>query len=230
MQKVLAAQGYGSRRICEELMLSGRVRVNGTVPLLGARVVTGQDSLTVDGAPVDPSGDRVYFLHHKKLGVISTAHDERGRATVVDGVPTDERVFPVGRLDRLSEGLMILTNDGELANYLTHPRYEFEKEYLVTVRQQLAVKDLAPLRRGISDGGDLLRVHRVGLLDASTLRIVLREGKNHEIRRMCAHIGVEVVRLIRVRIGPLRDSTLPPGGYRPLTSDEVRALRHGGHG
>jgi 23S rRNA pseudouridine2605 synthase len=204
------------------------VRVNGEVPLLGARVVPGKDRLTVDDAPVDVSLKRVYYLHHKRLGVISSAHDDRGRPTVLDSVPTTERVYPVGRLDRLSEGLMIITNDGELANYLTHPRYQLEKEYLVTVRPGLSHKDLSPLRRGILDQGDLLRAHHVGLLDPETLRIVLREGKNHEIRRMCAHLGVEVIRLVRVRIGPIRDSTLASGSYRELTNDEVLALRHGG--
>ncbi|MHB8191285.1 MAG: pseudouridine synthase [Ferrimicrobium sp.] len=227
LQKVLSRRGYGSRRVCEDLIIGGRVRVNGAVAVVGMRVTVELDYVEVDGAPVGAREDLVYYLLNKPVGVISSAKDTHGRLTVVSFLPPEPRVYPVGRLDADSEGLIILTNDGELASYLMHPRHSLEREYLVTVDGTPQPGQLARLRRGVEDDGECLSALRVGILSPGLLRIVLTEGKNRQIRRMCAAIGFPVQRLIRTRIGTVRDPRLASGSVRPLTSDELITLRRG---
>lgn len=224
LQKVLARAGLASRRACEELIAEGRVTVNGEVAGLGRRVDRAVDVIEVDGALVPVAGGLVHYLLNKPAGAVTTASDTHGRATVVDLVPADPRVFPVGRLDVDTEGLLVLTNDGELAHRLTHPSFGVEKEYLAHVRGDPPPAVLRHLRHGVDlDDGPTApaRVARVG---HGVLRIVIHEGRNRQVRRMCEAVGHPVLRLVRTRIGPLSDRRLSPGEWRPLEPGEVRAL------
>lgn len=225
LQKVLAQTGYGSRRVCEELITAGRVTVNGTVAILGARIDPEVDLVEVDGRPVPVRAGLVYYLLNKPAGVVSTAKDTHGRPTVVDLVPEEPRVYPVGRLDAETEGLLILTNDGELTNRLTHPRYGVEKEYLANVEPApVSPRALRVLRDGVELDDGRTAPARVSQPEPGLLRITIHEGRNRQVRRMCDAVGHEVVRLVRVRIGPLSDRRLAPGEWRPLDASEVRQL------
>ena len=225
LQKVLAQRGYGSRRACEELITAGRVRINGRVATLGDRVEVETDVVEVDGRPAPLRPDLVYYLLNKPVGVVSTARDTHGRPTVVDLVPDEPRVFPVGRLDTDTEGLILLTNDGELTNRLTHPRYGIEKEYLVTVvPAPVAGDSLRRLRQGVELDDGMTAPARVSQPTPGVLRITIHEGRNRQVRRMCGAVGHTVVRLVRLRIGPLSDRRLAPGTWRALTAEEVRSL------
>lgn len=224
LQKVLARLGFGSRRICEDLIAEGRVTVGGEVAVLGRRVDVDSDEVAVDGAPVGIRPDLVYFLLNKPTGVITTADDPQGRPTVIQAVPSDPRVFPVGRLDADTEGLLILTNDGQLTHRLTHPSFGIEKEYLASVKGVPTRGDLRKLREGIELVDGLTAPARVTQVDDSLLRITIHEGRNRQVRRMCEAIGHPVTRLVRSRIGPLVDHKLGPGAWRPLVRDEVRSL------
>ncbi|MBN2024573.1 MAG: rRNA pseudouridine synthase [Pirellulales bacterium] len=230
LQKILAAAGAGSRRRCEELIRAGRVEVDGrVVSQLGCRVDPANQEVRLDGVALR-SPRRVYLAVHKPDGVISTNRDPSGRPRVIDLLPNkDVRLFPVGRLDLHSEGLILLTNDGALANRLTHPRYGVEKTYRVLVAGNPAREALAELRRGIhlAEGTVRVSVIRVrGKYKKSTaLEMVLREGRNREIRRAMAKLGHKVLRLIRIAVGPVRLGTLEPGAYRRLSSAEITALR-----
>lgn len=224
LQKVLAASGYGSRRVCEDLIAEGRVAVNGVVAPLGRRVDVEADEITVDGAPVAARPGLVHYLLNKPVGVVTTADDPHGRRIVTQLVPDDPRVYPVGRLDLDSEGLLLLTNDGILTHRLTHPSFGVEKEYLVHVRGEPGPRALARLRHGVElEDGKTAPAH-VGKLGPSQLRITIHEGRNRQIRRMTEAVGHPTRRLVRVRIGPLVDPGLPPGRWRSLTQQEVRAL------
>ena len=224
LQKVLAARGWGSRRVCEELIAAGRVTVNGEVADLGRRVEVERDRVEVDGAPVGTRPDLVYYLLNKPAGVVTTAADTHGRATVVELVPIEPRVFPVGRLDLDSEGLLLLTNDGELANLLTHPSHGVEKEYLVNTRGALTAGQVRQLREGVELDDGMTAPATVSQPSPGVLRITIHEGRNRQVRRMCAAVGHPVERLVRVRIGTLRDPSLPPGTWRSLTPQEVIEL------
>lgn len=227
LQKVLASRGFGSRRVCEEMIRDGRVSVNGEVAVLGRRVDTATDVVTVDGAPLGVRPDFVYYLLNKPRGVVSTAKDTHSRDTVVTLVPPSPRVFPVGRLDADSEGLMILTNDGDFANRLMHPRYACEKEYLVMVEagpDGVSSGNVRRLREGIELEEGRTAPAKVSQPEPGVLRMTISEGKKRQIRRMCVLIGHPVTRLIRVRIGMVADTRLTPGEYRVLTQDEVLRL------
>ena len=227
LQKVLSVRGWGSRRVCEDLIRDGRVTVNGEVAVLGRRIDIECDTVEVDGAPVGVRPDHVYYLLNKPVGVVSTAKDTHGRPTVVDLVPAEPRVYPVGRLDADSEGLLLLTNDGELTNRLTHPRWEVDKEYLVQVEsppQGVGDAALRRLRGGVELDDGLTAPALVTQLQPGVLRFVIHEGRNRQIRRMCDAVGHPVVRLVRTRIATLTDTRLAPGAWRALTLDEVRAL------
>jgi 23S rRNA pseudouridine2605 synthase len=224
LQKVLARSGVGSRRVCEELIADGRVTVNGHVAELGERVDVDHDLVEVDGAPVGIRPDLVYLLLNKPAGVVTTADDPQGRPTVIGLVPTEPRVFPVGRLDLDTEGLLLLTNDGELAHRLTHPSFGVEKEYLAQVEGRPSRATLRRLRDGVELEDGPTAPARVSATEPDVLRIVIHEGRNRQVRRMCEAVGHPVRRLVRVRIGPLADRRLAPGTWRPLTGDEVRAL------
>ena len=229
LQKVLARSGIASRRKAEELIRDGHVAVNGAVVTeMGTRVDADQDRIQVDGETLRLEPPPVYYMLNKPPGYISTARDDRGRRTVLDLVQVPERVYPVGRLDLESEGLVLLTNDGELTNLLTHPRYEHEKEYHVWVDGQPTDEALQRLRDGIELDDGVARADEIELIESgrrSHLRLVLHEGRKHIVRRMCEAIGHPVVRLVRVRMGPLRLGDLALGDYRPLTKNEVERLK-----
>ena len=224
LQKVLAQAGLGSRRVCDDLIAARRVRVNGEVARLGRRVDPEVDVVEFDGARIGVKAGLVHYLLNKPAGVITTASDPQGRPTVIDLVPAEPRVFPVGRLDGDSEGLLLLTNDGDLTHQLTHPSFGVDKEYLVEVEGAPHRGALARLREGVELDDGVTAPAKVAQLDDRLLRITIHEGRNRQVRRMCDAVGFPVVRLVRTRIGPLTDRTLAPGAWRALTQDEVRTL------
>ena len=225
LQKVLATRGYGSRRVCEDLIAAGRVTVNGEVAVLGRRVDPDADLVEVDGAPVGTKPGLVHYLLNKPPGVVTTAKDTHGRPTVVELVPATPRVFPVGRLDADTEGLLLLTNDGELANRIAHPRHGLEKEYLATVGGGAVSPGVVRrLRDGIELEDGPTAPAKVSQPSPGVLRITIHEGRNRQVRRMCDAVGHPVTRLVRTRIGPLQDRRLKPGTWRALTPAEVIAL------
>lgn len=227
LQKVLARTGWGSRRECEVLIEDGRVKVNGEIAVLGRRVKTATDKVEVDGVTIGVAPGLVYYLLNKPVDVITTAKDTHGRQTVIELVPLEPRVFPVGRLDAETEGLLILTNDGELGHRLTHPSFGIEKEYLAHVdcsSNGVSESALKKLRDGIELDDGVTSPAEVGQLQPGVLRIVIHEGRNRQIRRMCDAVGHPVERLVRVRVGPLIDRTLAPGKWRHLTTAEVVSL------
>ena len=230
LQKVLAAAGVASRRECEQLILEGRVEVDGmVVDTLGTRVRLATQEIRVDGESLRPP-KLLYFAVHKPPGVVSTARDPSGRPRVIDLLPPGTpRVFNVGRLDMASEGLIIVTNDGELANQLTHPRHGVEKIYHVQVAGQPDTEVLRQLRRGLYLAEGFTKIKHVkikGRKKKSTiLEMVLDEGRNREIRRLLARVGHKVQKLVRVAIGPIRLADLPPSGVRQLRRNEVDGLR-----
>jgi 23S rRNA pseudouridine2605 synthase len=224
LQKVLAQAGLGSRRACEALVAEGRVAVNGVVAELGRRVDVDHDLIEVDGVPLSVRPGLVYYLLNKPAGVVSTASDPEGRPTVLGLVPPEPRVFPVGRLDAATEGLLLITNDGDLAHHLTHPRFGVDKEYVAVVAGVPTPAGVRRLREGVELDDGTTAPARVAVLGPNQLRIVIHEGRNRQVRRMCDAIGHPVERLVRTRIGPLADRRLPPGRWRPLTPAEVRSL------
>ncbi len=229
MQKVLAAAGLGSRRECEEMIAAGRVEVDRqVVTQLGTRVEPHQE-IRFDGLPLRQPR-RVYYAVHKPPGVVSTHRDPAGRPRVVDLVPAAHlRLFTIGRLDLSSEGLILVTNDGELANRLTHPRYGVRKTYRVQVAGRPSPEVLRQLERGVRLAEGLARAEQVRVKghrkDSTLLEMVLAEGRNREIRRVLARVGHKVLKLARIAVGPVRLGDLPPGGFRPLSRQEVEALR-----
>lgn len=224
LQKVLARSGMASRRVCEDLIAEGRVLVNGEVADLGRRVRAETDVIEVDGALVPTAPGLVYYLLNKPAGVVTTVSDTHGRPTVVDLVPAEPRVFPVGRLDADTEGLLLLTNDGELTHRLTHPSFGVEKEYLAHVEGDPKPAALRSLREGIELDDGLTAPAKVARMGEGLLRIVIHEGRNRQVRRMCEAVDHPVTRLVRSRIGTLSDRRLRPGEWRELQPDEVRAL------
>jgi 23S rRNA pseudouridine2605 synthase len=225
LQKVLARAGLGSRRVCEDLIAEGRVTVDGEVAILGRRVDVQTARVEVDGILLPVAPDLVYYLVNKPAGVVTTAADPQGRRTVLDLVPEDPRVFPVGRLDLDTEGLLILTNDGALAQLLSHPSHGVDKEYVAEVAGGTPPPGaLRRLRQGVELEDGPTAPAEVGVLSPGVLRLVIHEGRNRQVRRMCDAIGHPVRRLVRTRIGTLRDTSLPPGRWRPLTGTEVRGL------
>jgi len=211
--------------VCEELIVDGRVTVDGEVAELGRRVDTRTQRLEVDGVTVSASPDLVYYLLNKPAGVVTTASDTHGRPTVVKLVPAEPRVFPVGRLDADTEGLLLLTNDGDLTHRLTHPSFGIEKEYLTEVDGEPSAADLRRLRRGVELDDGMTAPAGVTAVAPRALRITIHEGRNRQVRRMCEAVGHPVVRLVRTRIGPLVDRTLAPGEWRALSAAEIRDLQ-----
>jgi 23S rRNA pseudouridine2605 synthase len=228
LNKALSAAGLGSRRGVEELVRAGRVAVDGEVVQdLGRRVDPSRDRVTVDGSRIVLDERRRYWLLNKPAGVITTAADPSGRPTVVGLVPDQPRVFPVGRLDRDTEGLLLLTNDGPLAYRLTHARYGVEKRYLAEV-ERLPAAAPAKLRRGVELEDGVARPVRVRVVAGSGRRrmveVGLVEGRNREVRRLLDAVGAPVRRLVRTAVGPIRLTGLGPGEFRALRPDEVRSL------
>ena len=224
LQKVLARAGLGSRRSCEDLIAAGRVTVNGERASLGRRVDPEHDDVALDGTPVGVRAGLVHYLLNKPPGVVTTADDPQGRPTVVGLVPDEPRVFPVGRLDMDTEGLLVLTNDGALTHRMTHPSFGVEKEYVAQVEGTPSRRAVRRLREGIELDDGPTAPAKATLAGASVIRITIHEGRNRQVRRMCEAIGHPVTRLVRTRIGPLSDRKLKPGDWRELTVDEVRAL------
>jgi len=201
------------------------VTVDGVVATLGDKVDAATARVEVDGVPVSVRPGLVYYLLHKPRGVVTTASDPQGRRTVVDLAPPEPRVFPVGRLDADTEGLLILTNDGDLAHRLTHPSFGVEKEYLAEVEGGVPTAgQLRRLREGVELEDGRTAPAKAAAVPPRGVRITIHEGRNRQVRRMCLAIGHPVVRLVRTRIGPVSDRRLKPGEWRFLTADEVRAL------
>jgi len=228
LQKVLARAGLGSRRACEELIAAARVTVDGEVAVLGRRVDPDSARVAVDGVPVVTRADLVHYLLNKPARVVSTASDPEGRPTVVELVPAEPRVFPVGRLDWDTEGLLVLTNDGDLTQLLTHPSHGVEKEYLAEVDGVPSRATLRRLREGVELDDGTTAPAKVQLVqdrgDHAAVALTIHEGRNRQVRRMLEVVGHPVRRLVRVRIGALTDPSLAPGEWRRLTPAEVRAL------
>ena len=231
LQKILAAAGFASRRGAEELIRAGRVSVNGQRAGIGDSADPARDRVCLDGSRVQLE-KRVYWIAHKPTGVLTTARDPEGRTTVLDLVPQRvERIFPVGRLDRDTEGLVLLTNDGALTHALLHPSHEVEREYAVTVRGHAREASLARLARGVEldDGvtapARVARVRRDAKARTTHFHLTLIEGRKRQIRRAMRALGHPVVRLVRVRFGPLRLGRLASGSARPLSAREIESLR-----
>jgi 23S rRNA pseudouridine2605 synthase len=229
IQKILAAAGYGSRRSCEELIRQRRVRVNGVTVELGARADPARDHIHVDKRRVRVESRQITVALYKPLGIITTLDDELGRKTVRDLVPLEAHLVPVGRLDADSEGLVLMSNNGDLVNRLTHPRFEHEKEYHVLVHGHPDEAALARWRRGVMlEDHQTLPAH-VSLMrtegDGAWLRIVMREGRKRQIRSVAALLGYPVRQLVRVRVGPIRLGSLKPGEWRYLEKRELEALK-----
>jgi 23S rRNA pseudouridine2605 synthase len=228
LQKVLAAAGIGSRRDCEELIREGRVEVDRKVITeLGTKVDPLRQEIRVDGEALRQP-KRLYFAINKPEGVLTTNYDPTGRPRVIDLVPTDERVFAVGRLDRASEGLILVTNDGEFSNRITHPRYGVEKTYLVRVAGQPLPEDLAKLQKGVYLSDGFCRVQSITVKSkhgrSTDLLMVLNEGRNRELRRVLAKVGHKVLRLKRIAVGSIKLGDLEPGAWRKLLPAEIEGL------
>lgn len=232
LQKILAQAGYGSRRACEDFISAGRVRVNGQIASLGQKADPAVDRITIDGKPIAAAESLTYIALNKPRFVLSTVEKERGddRQTVRDLVEVPQHVYPVGRLDFESEGLVLMTNDGDLANKLTHPRFGHEKEYRVLLARRPDQDQLEAWRRGVvlEDGYKTapvdIRFERPQGKGA-WVRIVMGEGRKRQIRETCKQLGLPVVRIVRTRIGALRLANLKPRQWRYLTREEVNGLK-----
>ena len=192
---------------------------------MGDKVDPETSQIEVDGLKIGVREGLVYYLLNKPIGVITTSKDPQDRSTVIDLVPNHPRVFPVGRLDADTEGLLLLTNDGDLTHYLTHPSFGIEKEYLVQLEARPSRNAIRELRQGVELEDGITAPARVSLVDEKILRMVIHEGRNRQIRRMCESVGHTVVRLVRSRIGPIVDRSLPPGSFRELTKQELKSTR-----
>lgn len=230
LQKVMAQAGYGSRRACEEIIRQGRVTVNGLTSKLGDKVDLSEDEIFIDGKQLEPAQLLVYRILNKPPGYLSSTRSQGGNPTVLDLMSCNQRIYPVGRLDLDSEGLILLTNDGPLTQRLTHPSFEHEKEYRVLLDRKPDDEQLRHWRNGVilSDG---YKTHpaqvSLGGSDASGfwIEVVLREGRKHQIRETAEILGLDVIRLIRVRMATLEIGSLLPGEWRELEPDEIARLR-----
>jgi 23S rRNA pseudouridine2605 synthase len=230
LQKVLARAGIGSRRHCEDLIRAGRVRVNGRVAVLGERVELDQENITIDDKPIDFPTQFCYIKLNKPSGYLSSTRSQGGQPTIYELVPISRRVYPVGRLDLHSEGLILLTDDGNLTQRLTHPRYQHEKEYRVLFEQPPNAEQISLWHEGIRlPDGSITQPSRLcieGLKqEGCWCRVILREGRKRQIRSMAAVLGLSVLRLIRVRIATLELGSLATGQWEECSAQEVQALQ-----
>ncbi len=230
LQKLIARTGLASRRKADDLIAAGRVAVNGRVAVPGETADPEIDRITVDGAPLGAPTGKVYLLLNKPIGYVTSARDPQGRPVVTELVESvSARLFPIGRLDLNTEGLLLMTNDGELAHLLMHPRHQVEKTYLVRIRGRLDEKDRNLLQEGIllEDGKTApARVGHVRTGGSHTwFHLTIREGRNRQVRRMCEALGLQVSRLKRIGVGFLDLGDLPPGRFRHLSSEEVDRLK-----
>lgn len=228
LQRALARAGFGSRRACEELIAAGRVTVGGVEATLGDRVDPERDEVRVDGRLISVDPGLRYLALHKPRGVTTTMKDPHAERDLSGFLPKGPRVFPVGRLDRDTEGLLLLTNDGELAHRLTHPRYAVEKEYLAEVDGAPSSRQLGRLKRGVELGDGVAQAVQAraagGSKGRGAVRLVMVEGRKREVRRMLEAVGLPVRRLIRVRVGPVKLGRMKPGDLLELDPEDVRAL------
>jgi 23S rRNA pseudouridine2605 synthase len=228
LQRALARAGFGSRRACEVLISAGRVEINGETATLGDRVDPERDDVRVDGRRISVDPGLRYLALNKPRGVTTTMRDPHAERDLARLIPAGPRVFPVGRLDRDTEGLLLLTNDGDLAHRLTHPRYGVEKEYLAEVEGAPSARRLARLRHGVELSDGVARAVDArpagGSRGRGSVRVVMVEGRKREVRRMLEAVELPVRRLVRVRVGPIRLGRLRPGEVRELAPEEVRAL------
>ena len=229
LQKYLAKAGIASRRKCEELILSGKVQVNGkTVTELGTKINPETDEIKYNGKIVKPEEEKVYILLNKPIGYVTTAHEQFGRDKVLDLIKINKRIVPVGRLDMYTSGALILTNDGDLVNKLTHPKNEIDKTYNATVRGTITESEVEKLRNGVEiDDGYITKTARVKILkideekNLSRIQITIHEGKNRQVRKMCEAVGKKVIALHRSKIGNLDVKDLKLGEWKYLTKKEL---------
>jgi 23S rRNA pseudouridine2605 synthase len=232
LQKILAQAGYGSRRACEDFITAGRVRVNGQIASLGQKADTASDKITLDGKPIAAPEGLIYIALHKPRNVLSTVEKEKGdgRRTVRDLVDVAGHIYPVGRLDNESEGLVLMTNDGELTNRLTHPRYGHEKEYRVLLAKRPDREQIEAWKRGVvlEDGYKTRPVdvyYDESKGKGAWVRVIMQEGRKRQIRETCKQLALPIVRIVRLRIGTLRLGNLKPRQWRYLTTEEVENLK-----
>ena len=230
LQKVIAMKGYCSRRKAEELITKGKVKVNGVLITTMGYKVSVNDFIEVEGNPLDEVEDKVYYLLNKPRGVVTTSSDEKGRKTVIDLIDTKKRIYPVGRLDYDTTGLIILTNDGDLTNYLIHPKNKIEKVYVAKVKGIITKEVLGCLCRGIEIDGYKTSKAKAKILkidkkkNSSVVELIICEGKNHQVKKMFEAIGFKVLKLKRESIAFLTLDGVKPGEYRPLSIKEVKKL------
>lgn len=231
LQKYMARCGVASRRKCEEIILSGAIKINGeVVKELGTKIDTTSDKVYYNGKLIKPEEKKVYILLNKPEGYITSVKDEKGRKTILDIVKAEERIYPIGRLDYDSSGLIILTNDGDVYNKIIHPRVKVDKVYIAVVKGEFKEQEMQKFRRGIDIGGYKTADAAIKLLkyedDKSTVEIKIHEGKNRQIRKMCSALGHDVLALKRVAIGDIKLGTLKRGQYRDLTNDELMFINN----
>lgn len=230
LQKIIALSGYCSRRKAEELIINGKVKVNGNIIKEMGYKANGSDFIEVEGKPINTVEDKVYYLLNKPRGIVTTAKDDKGRKTVVDLIKTDKRIYPVGRLDYDTTGLILLTNDGELTNFLTHPKNNIEKVYVAKIKGLIIKEDLKKLTNGIVIDGRKASKAKAKILkidkktNSSVVELIIHEGKNHQVKKMFKAIGYEVIKLKRESISFLTLDGLKSGEYRELNIKEVKKL------
>ena len=229
LNKFLSNSGVASRRKCDQIILDGKVTVNGkVVNELGVNINEKRDKIEVEGKEIKLPSSFVYIKLNKPKGYACTAHDEKGRKTIYDLIDCEERLFSIGRLDYDTEGLILLTNDGNFANMVAHPKYALEKEYQVTIEGEIKESELAVLRKGVVVNGERMPSAKVSLLsienNLSKVSVIINEGQNRQVRRMFEAIGRDIKLLKRVRIGTVKLGGLMRGKYKDLTEDELNAL------
>ena len=224
LNKFIASCGVCSRRKADELIQEGRIKVNGEVVKdLGVKVSL-EDKVELDGKTISKEEKKVYLMLNKPVGYVTTASDEKGRKNVLDLILEDVRVYPIGRLDMYTEGLLLLTNDGDFANKLMHPKFEIDKRYVVTTDTKVTRQMLETLRNGVNIGDYVTREAKVEKIDEENISITIHEGKNRQVRRMCEAVGIKVLKLKRTNYGPLSLGELPVAKYRHLTDFELYNL------